>query len=684
MKHRHTYNDKGEAICCGHNDELVTNTQTNALLSTESLAANWSKKNQYTYPNDTRNHHHTGDSSWTLFLEPTFAIILLLLAIAFDNNWIKTAWFGEINRIIWYAGAYLIVGVPVLKNAIRAVSKAKICSESFLVTIATMGVFYLGNYAEGVAVMVLYTIGTIFHSSATSRAKSNIKAISDQQPTQVTIVEHDKLKNTQVNLVQIDDIIQLKQGEKLELDGQLLSDQAAFNTAALTGKSKSDIKTKGDRVLAGMINTDKMALVRVTRAYKNNKRDKIVKLAQDNNLQKTPTETFIRKWAKVYTLITVSLAMTIIIVPYLMAGNYEFETWLYRALVFLVISCPYVFIIFIPLGYYSSIVAASRIGIYFRGSHFLDLVANVKHIALDKTGILTEGIFKVRKVNFNTEFDRMHMLQLVNAIESISKHPVAKAIHEYVGTVDPTITLENVQEIPGYGLRAIVDSKELLVGNFKLLKKFEVAHQIEVSSKLLTLIAVAYGGRFVGYITIADSLKETAAHSIHQLEQLNVRCTMLSSDRECVIQHIAKQLKIPYACGNLLQQEKIKKVNQLKAKKELVAFVSNGDNDAEVAASSDVHIAMGGLESDNATERSDVIIQGDNPLKIIAAIRIGQQTKQIIWQNITIALFVKMIVLMLAVCGLANMWEAIFVDIGISLIAIMNAIRILRVNYDVQ
>ncbi len=684
MKHQHTYNDKGERMCCNQTEKVYTKAGAEDLLHANASAAKPIEQKKQTHSDDDgHDHSHDDDaSSWKLFLAPTSALILLLLAISFDNNWLKSAWFVETNRLLWYVVTYLIVGFPVLKDAVRSMWKGEIFSEFLLMSIATLGAFYIGEYPEGVAVMLFYAVGEVFQTLAVSRAKNNIKTLLDQRPDEVTILENNTPKSIKAELAKIGDIIQLKPGEKLGLDGELLSARATFNTAALTGESKPDTKTKGEAVLAGMINLNTASQVQVTVAYTDSKLSKILALVQDATAQKAPTELFIRKFAKVYTPIVVFCAIAITLLPYFVVDNYVFNDWLYRALVFLVISCPCALVISIPLGYFGGIGAASRNGILFKGSNFLDALANVQHIVMDKTGTMTEGVFQVQEVKFNAGSDEKQILQLVNAIESMSTHPVATAIHEYVGEVDRSIVLEDAEEIPGHGLRTVVDGKELLVGNFKLMDKFEVKHQVDVASIVYTVIAVAYGGKFIGYITIADAIKDTAAEAIQQCHQLNVRSTMLSGDKTSVVQYVAKQLNIERAYGDLLPEDKVDKVNAIKSKHESVAFVGDGVNDAPVVALSDVGIAMGGLGSDATIETADVVIQDDNPLKIAMAIRIGKKTKQIVWQNITLAFVVKGIVLVLGAGGLATMWEAVFADVGVSLIAILNAIRILRSNFE--
>ncbi|MBB1642721.1 MULTISPECIES: heavy metal translocating P-type ATPase [Sphingobacterium] len=678
MEHKHKYDALGKQICCTQTEKVYTEAGAKELVKDEH------------HKNDGHDHGHSDDdghdhsnatvSPIKMFLPSILSLLLLLLAIAFDN-WVPQEWFKGTVRFIWYLVSYAIVGFPVIKDAIKSISKGEVFSEFFLMSIATIGAFFIGEYPEGVAVMLFYAVGEVFQTLAVSRAQSNIKALLDQRPDEVTIIVDERAKTIKAEEAQIEDIIQLKPGEKLGLDGELLTDSASFNTAALTGESKPDTKNKGETVLAGMINLNTVARVRVTTAYSDSKLSKILELVQNATSQKAPTELFIRKFAKVYTPIVVFLAVAICLVPYFFVDNYVFNDWLYRALVFLVISCPCALVISIPLGYFGGIGAASRNGILFKGSNFLDAMAAIQNVVMDKTGTMTEGVFKVQEVMFNPEFNKDEILKLVNAVESLSTHPVATAIHEYVGDIDSSIKLENTEEIAGHGLKATISGKELLVGNFKLMDKFGISYNVDPSSIVYTTIAVASEGKFVGYITIADSIKEDSQRTIELLHKLNVKVTMLSGDKTTVVKFVADKLGIDNAFGDLLPEDKVNRVKEIKAKSETVAFVGDGVNDAPVVALSDVGIAMGGLGSDATIETADVVIQDDKPSKIPIAINIGKKTKKIVWQNITLAFVVKGIVLILGAGGLATMWEAVFADVGVSLIAILNAIRIQRMKF---
>ena len=660
MEHKHIYDKDGKQLCCTQEEKI------NQLAEKHSV--------------EDEHQHTESQSTFRMFLPAIISLALLLIAIVFDN-YITQSWFTGYIRIAWYIVAYIPVGFPVLKEAFESISKGEIFSEFLLMSIATIGAFAIGEYPEGVAVMLFYAIGEVFQTLAVKRAKANIKTLLDQRPDTVTVLQNNEAKTVKAETVNIDDIIQLKSGEKLGLDGELLSETASFNTAALTGESKPDTKQKGEIVLAGMINLNTVSQIKVTTAYKDSKLSKILELVQNATAQKAPTELFIRKFAKVYTPIVVFLAVAICVLPMLFVSDYVFRDWLYRALVFLVISCPCALVISIPLGYFGGIGAASRNGILFKGSNFLDIIANIQNVVMDKTGTLTKGVFHVQEVNIKTEFNKDEILQMVNALESQSTHPVATAIQKYVGNVNTSIQLTNVEEIAGHGLKANINGKELLVGNFKLMDKFNISYDVNTDELVYTVIAIAYDKKFAGYLTIADEIKEDAQDAVNKLHSMKVKTTMLSGDKTSVVKFIADKLGIDNAFGDLLPEDKVNKVKEIKDKSETVAFVGDGVNDAPVVALSNVGIAMGGLGSDATIETADVVIQNDEPSKIAMAINIGKQTKRIVWQNIGLAFTVKAAVLILGAGGLATMWEAVFADVGVALLAILNAIRIQRMKF---
>ncbi|MDX6189648.1 heavy metal translocating P-type ATPase [Flavobacterium sp. Fl-318] len=632
------------------------------------------------HSDDDGHDHSVGDqTTFQLFSPAITSFVLLIIAIVFDN-YLPQTWFTGWVRIVWYIVAYLPVGFPVIKEAIGSARNGAFFSEFLLMSIATIGAFAIGEYPEGVAVMLFYAVGETFQTLAVTRAKANIKTLLDQRPDEVTILENNQPKIIKAKNAQIGDIIQLKPGEKLGLDGELLSETASFNTAALTGESKPDTKNKGENVLAGMINLNAVAEVKVTTLYTDSKLSKILEMVQEATSKKAPTELFIRKFAKIYTPIVVYAAIAICLLPYFFVDNYLFKDWLYRALVFLVISCPCALVISIPLGYFGGIGAASKNGILFKGSSFLDIMAAIQVVVMDKTGTLTKGVFKVQKV-VAVGIPDADLIKYTAALETKSTHPVGTAIIDYANGAEKNSVVTAVEEIAGHGLKGTVDGNAILAGNTKLMKKFDISYDTEIDQTPFTIIVVAVNQKYAGYFLIADEIKEDAKEAIESLHRINVKTVMLSGDKTAVVNTVAKELNIDVAYGDLLPENKVEKVTDLKNKDLKIAFVGDGVNDAPVIALAHAGIAMGGLGSDATIETADIVIQNDQPTKIYTAINIGKKTKQIVWQNISLAFVVKAIVLVLGAGGLATMWEAVFADVGVALLAILNAVRIQRMKF---
>ena len=640
-----------------------------------------SSHNMNDYSNDEHDHNHShGERSYfQMFFPAIISFCLLLIGIFFDNYFPQT-WFSGWIRLGLYIVAYIPVGFPVLKEAFESFRKGSLFSEFFLMGIATIGAFAIGEFPEGVAVMLFYSIGEIFQTLAVKRVKSNIKLLLDQRPDSATTLDGNKTVLKKASEIEIGTIIQLKPGEKLALDGKLLSERATFNTAALTGESKPNTKKKDEIVLAGMINLNTVVEVEVTTAYTDSKLSKILTMVQEATAKKSPTELFIRKFAKVYTPIVVYLAMAICLLPMFFVADYVFKDWLYRALVFLVISCPCALVISIPLGYFGGIGAASKNGILFKGSNFLDIMAAIQVVVMDKTGTLTKGVFEVQKV-VAVGISEGDLVQYTAALESKSTHPVGTAIVEYAKALDENLKIIEVEEIAGHGLKGKINDTEIIVGNAKLMQQFNINYDLELDNSPFTIIIVAMNKVYSGYFLIADEIKEDAKKAIKSLHKINVKTVMLSGDKQAVVDAVAKELNIDQAYGDLLPENKVEKVEELKSQILKIAFVGDGVNDAPVVALSDAGIAMGGLGSDATIETADIVIQNDQPSKIYTAINIGKQTKKIVWQNITMAFVVKATVLILGAGGLATMWEAVFADVGVALLAILNAVRIQRMKF---
>ncbi len=679
MTHLHKLEDRDEDGCCSPKKKI---TSKKAHASTGCCSSDDDSVDHSGHEHGDDNDHDHENSSGTLlelFLPSIISFALLVVALVFDHIF-PQSWFDGWIRIVWYVVAYIPVGFPVLKDALLSIKKGDVFSEFFLMSIATVGAFGIGQYAEGVTVMLFYAIGELFQMIAVRKAKSNIKSLLDQRPDVANVLEGQKVISKKASEVTIGEIIELKVGEKLALDGKLLSDHATFNTAALTGESKPDSKSKGDTILAGMINLNAITLVEVTTAFTDSKLSKILEMVQEATAKKAPTELFIRKFAKIYTPIIVYLAIAICLIPMLFVDDYVFKDWLYRALIFLVISCPCALVISIPLGYFGGIGAASKNGILFKGSTFLDIMASIQVVVMDKTGTLTKGVFKVQKV-VAINITQADLVKYTAAIEAKSTHPVGSAIVEYANNSANDISVTEVTEVPGLGLKGLVDGKEIAVGSPKLMKKLNIDYDVELDTIPFTTIVVALNQKYAGHFIIADEIKEDAKTAIESLHKIKIKTILLSGDNQAVVTAVAKELSIDEAFGNLLPENKVEKVESLLKQKFKVAFVGDGVNDAPVIALADAGIAMGGLGSDATIETADIVIQNDQPTKIFTAINIGRKTKQIVWQNITLAFSVKLIVLILGAGGLATMWEAVFADVGVALLAILNAVRIQRMRF---
>ncbi len=659
------------------------------------------------------NHHHecedgacaidyTQESKPTQvsFLQRAYIIPmigLIFLGIGLGLDFFDVSFFKAPVPFIWFGIIYLFIGGPIVLKSLKLIAKGEVYNEFVLMSVATIGAFALGSYAEGIAVMLFYVIGELFQEAAVNKAKRSIEALLKVQVEEVTVLENGVASIKHPKEVAIGQIIQAKSGEKIALDGELVSDTASLNTAALTGESAPDTKQKGEEILAGMVNLNKVIKVKVTSKYEDTKLSKILKLVQEAVGRKANTQLLISRLAKVYTPIVFWLAVALVVLPYFFLGDgYTFQTWFQRALIFLVISCPCALVISIPLGYFGGIGAGSRNGILFKGSNFLDVMTKVDTIVLDKTGTLTKGVFEVQKVEV-IGFDKSVLLTLVAALESNSTHPIAEAIVKYVSHLSSqavekqdsqkeeilTHKTSSIEEISGHGMRGDINGYKVLAGNTKLLDKYHIVYDKALQQNTETIVVIAVNNKYVGYITIADTLKDDAKEAIeklHQLEKIK-EIIMLSGDKQAVVDKVAKQLGIDKAIGELLPEGKIKEVENLKAQGKKVAFIGDGINDAPVITLSDVGLAMGGLGSDAAIETADVIIQTDQPSKIATAIKIGNATTKIIWQNIALALGVKVLVLLLGALGMATLWEAVIADVGVALLAILNAVRIQQIKF---
>ena len=609
----------------------------------------------------------------------------ILLIIGLIMNALELPFFREgYFSLIWYVVAYLPVGLPVMKEAWESMKDKDYFSEFTLMFVATLGAFYIGEYPEGVAVMLFYSVGELFQEKAVDKAKRNIGALLDVRPEEAAVVRDGRVIIENPQNVKVGETIEIKTGGRVPLDGMMLNEVAAFNTAALTGESVPRSIRMGEEVLAGMIVTDKVIRIKVIRPFDKSALARILELVQNASERKAPAELFIRKFARVYTPIVIGLAVLIVLLPFIYSlitpqFLFTFNDWLYRALVFLVISCPCALVVSIPLGYFGGIGAASRLGILFKGGNYLDAVTKINTVVFDKTGTLTKGTFEVQSCNCESGVSEEELIRMIASVESSSTHPIAKAVVNYAGRRDIELSsVTDSKEYAGLGLEAAVNGIQVLAGNGRLLSKFQIEYPPELLSITDTIVVCAIGNKYAGYLLLSDSLKEDARIAIQNLKALGIQnIKILSGDKQSIVSNCAEKLGISEAYGDLLPDGKVKHLEELRQHTEnQVAFVGDGMNDAPVLALSNVGIAMGGLGSDAAIETADVVIQTDQPSKVAEAIKVGKLTRRIVWQNISLAFGVKLLVLILGAGGLATLWEAVFADVGVALIAIMNAVRI--------
>ena len=628
-------------------------------------------------------HIEKKESIFAEYWKVGLSFILLISGIimnALELHFFREGYFS----LIWYIVAYLPVGLPVMKEAWESMKDKDYFSEFTLMFVATLGAFYIGEYPEGVAVMLFYSVGELFQEKAVDKAKRNIGALLDVRPEEAAVVRDGRVIIENPQNVKVGETIEIKTGGRVPLDGMMLNEVAAFNTAALTGESVPRSIRMGEEVLAGMIVTDKVIRIKVIRPFDKSALARILELVQNASERKAPAELFIRKFARVYTPIVIGLAVLIVLLPFIYSlitpqFLFTFNDWLYRALVFLVISCPCALVVSIPLGYFGGIGAASRLGILFKGGNYLDAVTKINTVVFDKTGTLTKGTFEVQSCNCESGVSEEELIRMIASVESSSTHPIAKAVVNYAGRRDIELSsVTDSKEYAGLGLEAAVNGIQVLAGNGRLLSKFQIEYPPELLSITDTIVVCAIGNKYAGYLLLSDSLKEDAKIAIQNLKALGIQnIQILSGDKQSIVSNFAEKLGISEAYGDLLPDGKVKHLEELRQHTEnQVAFVGDGMNDAPVLALSNVGIAMGGLGSDAAIETADVVIQTDQPSKVAEAIKVGKLTRRIVWQNISLAFGVKLLVLILGAGGLATLWEAVFADVGVALIAIMNAVRI--------
>ena len=600
------------------------------------------------------------------------AFILFLIAMIFkaENEWIN---------ISLYVISYIIVGFEIIRKALRNITRGKVFDENFLMTVATIGAFGIGEYPEAVAVMLFYQVGELFQSYAVDKSRKSISSLMDIRPDFANV--EGKVEKVDPDDVEIGDIIIIKPGEKVPLDGVILEGKSSLDTKALTGESLPKDVTEGEEILSGCINLNGVLRVEVTKEYGQSTVSKILDLVENASSKKSKSENFITKFARYYTPIVVIIALFLALVPPLVIDGAIFSDWIYRALSFLVVSCPCALVISIPLSFFGGIGGASKMGILIKGSNYLEAISKAEIVVFDKTGTLTEGNFEVQKI-MPVNITEEELLKIVAYAENYSNHPISLSVKNAYSRKINEVDIQSTQELSGMGIVAKIWDRDIIVGNEKLMKEKEI--EFLKTDDVGTVLYVAIDNKYVGYILIADKIKDDAKKAIEELKKNNVKETvMLTGDKKSVGEDVAQKLGLDKVYTELLPDGKVKKVEKLlkeKSENGKLVFVGDGINDAPVLALADIGVAMGGLGSDAAIEAADVVIMTDEPSKIVNTIKLSKKTMRIVKENIVFAIFVKVLILMLSAIGLSTMWEAVFADVGVSVIAIINALRVLRVK----
>lgn len=600
------------------------------------------------------------------------AVLATAVLLNLNNEWLQIALF-----II----SYIIVGGDVVKRAVKNIFKGQVFDENFLMSIATIGAFFIGEYPEGVAVMLFYQVGELFQSYAVGKSRKSIASLMDIRPDYANVKKGDELVKVDPDEVQIGDIIVIKAGEKIPLDGKVIEGSSMIDTSALTGESVPREVEVGSDILSGCININGVITAEVTKEFGESTVSKILDLVENASSKKSNSEQFITKFARYYTPVVVIIAVFLAIIPPLVIDGATFSDWIYRALAFLVVSCPCALVISIPLSFFGGIGGASKKGVLVKGSNYLEALAETEIVVFDKTGTLTKGVFNVQEIH-PEGVSKEELLELTAHAESYSNHPISLSLKRAYSKEINNGRISDVEEISGHGVIATVDGKKVMAGNIKLMKMMDIPY---FKGELIgTIVHVAVNNKYIGYIVIADEVKEDSAQAIKELKTANIKQTvMLTGDNKSIGSKVAKELGLDKVYAELLPADKVEKLEELfsqKSKKGKLAFVGDGINDAPVLARADIGIAMGGLGSDAAIEAADVVIMTDEPSKIATAMKISKKTLKIAHQNIVFAIGIKIIVLILSAFGIATMWAAIFADVGVTIIAVLNAFRALNVK----
>jgi len=608
------------------------------------------------------------------FIKAFSALALLVVGSVFQET-LRNTPLGIAEYLV-FGIAYLVVGWKVIASAARNIVRGRVFNEQFLMTLATLGAIAIGEMHEAIAVMLFYVVGELFQDIAVGRSRRSIKALLEVKPDYANLKTENEIKRVNPEDVQIGDTIQVKPGEKVPLDGTVTEGMSFLDTAALTGESVPRKVDQGDEVLAGMINQSGLLTVKVEKLFNDSSIARMLELVENATSRKAQTEKFITTFARYYTPVVVIIAGLIALLPPLLIAEATFSEWVYRALVVLVISCPCALVISIPLGYFGGVGLASKKGILVKGSNFLDALTRLGTVVFDKTGTLTKGEFKVASITPMNGYSKEEILEYAALAESGSNHPIARSILEAYGEVTDPSLVSSYKEISGQGIHATIRGKEVLTGNNKLLDENQISHtDFSVEG---TLVHIAVENQYAGYIVISDTLKEHAQETITRLNRKGIQTAMLTGDHQTAAQSVASRLGIDRYYAELLPEDKITRIEEMLGGNKKVAFVGDGINDAPVIARADVGMAMGALGSDAAIETADVVLMTDSPSKVVDAIDVARKTRNIVWQNIVIALGIKLVFIAMGITGAATMWEAVFADMGVSLIAVFNAIRILK------
>ena len=601
-----------------------------------------------------------------------FILFLIAICIPFPKEWMKKG---------IYIVSYCIVGLDIVWKAVRNITRGKVFDENFLMTIATIGAFAIGEFPEAVAVMLFYQIGELFQSYAVDKSRKSIASLMNIRPDFANVKRDNQIIKVNPEEVKIGETIVVKPGEKIPLDGIIVEGNSLVDTSALTGESIPKEVGSGDEVLSGCINQNGLLTIKVEKEFGESTVSKILDLVENASSKKSKSENFISKFAKYYTPIVVITAVLLAIIPPFILKDATFIDWLYRALTFLVVSCPCALVISIPLGFFGGIGGASKMGVLVKGSNYLEALSKAEIVVFDKTGTLTQGVFKVQKIH-PVDISKEELIELTAHAESYSNHPISVSIREAYGKEIKHNRIEKIQELPGLGVIAKVDEKQILIGNEKLMQQKKI--QYSKCEEIGTIIYIAIENKYAGYIVIADEIKEDAKKAIKELKKNNISKTiMLTGDKKEVGESVAKKIGIDQVYTELLPDGKVEKMEKLlkeTSQTGKLVFVGDGINDAPVLALSDIGIAMGGLGADSAIEAADIVIMTDEPSKIVNAIKISKKTMRIVKQNIIFAISIKVAVLILSAFGLSNMWEAVFADVGVSVIAILNSLRALKIK----